>query len=414
GFAYVASTKNEINTADSTLFNRSSLDKFRNGMMQTASASTSMKLLKHFTLNPNVSYTERWYLQSIDKRFDAQSDSFITDTIIGPRRAGEANASANITTKVYGMYQFKRGPVQAIRHIITPSIGLSARPDMSTQIYGYFGQNGELSNYSPYEIGIYGAPPAAKQGLVNFGLLNNLEMKVRSEKDTITGFKKIKILENLSINTSYNVFAEEFHWTPLMISGRTTFLNNFSVVVGGTLDPYQLSNDSIPIKINELEWNNSRLVNADAALTFTLRSKQGRNPITTSTKGTEEQLRMIQNNPNAYVDFNIPWTLNVGYIFRYSKPTIEEQITQTLDLSGDFNLTPKWKFGFRTNYDFTKKEIAYASVDIYRDLHCWEMKFNWVPFGFNKSYNLTINVKAQVLQDLKLTRRSNPFDNRQM
>ncbi|MBA3900153.1 MAG: hypothetical protein H0X62_08085 [Bacteroidetes bacterium] len=154
-------------------------------------------------------------------------------------------------------------------------------------------------------------------------------------------------------------------------------------------------------------------MDANAALNFTLRSKQGGGPIT-STKGTEEELRMIQNNPYAYVDFNIPWTLNIGYIFRYSKPTSEQLITQTLDFSGDFNLTPKWKFGFRSGYDFTMKELSYTSVDIYRDLHCWEMRFNWVPFGFNRSYNLTINVKSQILQDLKLTRRSNPFDNRQM
>ena len=417
GVTYSTNTKNVLNAYDTLLFDKSSLQQFRNGMMHNASASTSFKMLKYFTLTPNFSYNERWYLQTIQKRFDTETDTLVTDTMNGFRRVEEYSFSANLTTTLYGMYQFRKGPVQAIRHVFTPSIRLSYRPDFSTQQYGYYGQEGLISSYSPYDIGIYGKPVPAQQGLINFNFINNLEMKVRSAKDTITGFKKIKILENLTVDASHNVLAEEFKWTPVRFSGRTTLFNNFNVNFGTTMSPYALSKDSLPAIINVYEWDYNkkigRFVDAKLDFNFNLRSKQGAGPITSS-KGTEEELQMIMNNPNAYVDFNIPWNVSISYVFMYSRPLLESVFTQSLQFNGDFNLTPKWKFGFSSGYDFVSKDLTYTSLNIYRDLHCWEMSFNWVPFGFNKSYNLQINAKSAILQDLKLTRRRSPWDLRQL
>ena len=337
GVTYSTNTKNVLNTYDTLLFDRNNLSQFRNGMTHNTSASTSFKMLKYLTLNPNFSYNERWYLQTIQKRFDPETDTLVTDTVNGFRRAEEYSLSANLTTTLYGMYQFRKGPVQAIRHVFTPSIGLSYRPDFSTEQYGYYGQEGIISSYSPYDIGIYGKPGAAQQGLINFNFINNLEMKVRSAKDTITGFKKIKILENLNVNTSHNIFAKEFKWTPVRFSGRTTLFNNFNVNFGATMSPYALSKDSLPVIINEYEWDSNRrigrFVDADLAFNFNLRSKKGAGPITSS-KGTEEELQMIMDNPNAYVDFNIPWNVGISYVFRYSKPLLEPIFTQSLQING--------------------------------------------------------------------------------
>ena len=120
----------------------------------------------------------------------------------------------------------------------------------------------------------------------------------------------------------------------------------------------------------------------------------------------EAELEYIRANPSAFVDFNIPWTLNMNYNVRYSKPQLQSSVIQTLNFSGDFSLTKRWKIGFNSGYDFELKDLSYTSIDIYRDLHCWEMSFNWIPIGPRQSYLFTIRVKSAILQDLKLTRRN--------
>jgi hypothetical protein len=141
---------------------------------------------------------------------------------------------------------------------------------------------------------------------------------------------------------------------------------------------------------------------------MSFRSKQSKNKDYSKTKASEEEIDYIKNNSNQYVDFEIPWSLSLSYNIRYSKPQFTETFTQTLSFSGDVSITKKWKIGFTSGYDFKAEDLSYTSVDIYRDLHCWDMKFNWIPFGPRQSYMLTIQVKASVLQDLKLTRRSLP------
>jgi hypothetical protein len=141
----------------------------------------------------------------------------------------------------------------------------------------------------------------------------------------------------------------------------------------------------------------------------------------TSEKGTPEELEMINQNPEDYVNFRVPWSLNINYNLSYLNnyyyttseklDSISDKVIQTLSFSGDINLTKKWKVGFRSGYDFVNNDFTYTSIDIYRDLHCWEMNFNWIPFGFLQSYNFSIKVKSAVLQDLKLTRKREWFDN---
>ena len=125
-----------------------------------------------------------------------------------------------------------------------------------------------------------------------------------------------------------------------------------------------------------------------------------------SDRGTDAEMNMINSNPNGYVDFNIPWSLNVGFTINYSKPLMTETVSQSLHVGGDLNVTPKWKVGFDSNYDLQHGQFAYTSLNVYRDLHCWELQFNWIPFGARQSYNITLNVKSAVLQDLKLDRNS--------
>jgi hypothetical protein len=347
----------------------------------------------------------------LEQSYNNELQRVITDTITRFARAGEYNLNTSFTTKIYGMYQYRKGPVEAIRHVITPTLGLTYRPDFDTRKFGYFGDStGALSSYSPYQLGIYGVPAPGQQGLISMRFINNIEMKTRAKSDSTSG-KKIKLMENLDFGSAYNMLADSLNWQNITINGRTQLFDKVSLLFGGAIDPYAI--DTAGRKINQFMWDTQkqigRLTAANIAISFSLNSKK-KSSVTSSKKATDEELNMIQRDRENFADFNVPWNLSVNYNINYSKPGFVKQLTQAITFNGDINLTPRWKIGFDSGYDFVKKQMTYTRINIYRDLHCWEMKFNWVPFGVNKSYLLEINVKSAVLQDMKLSRRRSWFD----
>lgn len=415
GLSYSMNTKNEV-TAQDTLFSTRNFEllqrEFKNGMKHSIPLSTSFKVLKNFTVNPALNYSEIWYLESVRKGLNTQTNLAQTDTVAGFVRGNTYSSSISLTTKIYGMYQYRGKVIKTLRHVMTPSIGFSYTPENNSGLRSYTDSTGKAIDYSIFQNGIYGTTNTAEAGLINLGLLNNFEMKVRNRKDSLGKDSKIKLLENLSINTSYNVAADSLNWSNIQVGARTYILKKISLNVNSSFDPYVLDSNTTTgqitrINTSELERNGriGRLTSASAAIGFSLRSKTTTTP-TESKFGTEEELEYIRANPDAYIDFNVPWTLNMNYNIRYSKPQYQSDVIQTLNFSGDFSLTPKWKIGFNSGYDFELKDLSYTSVDIYRDLHCWEMSFNWIPFGQRQSYLFTIKVKSAILQDLKLTRRS--------
>jgi hypothetical protein len=207
------------------------------------------------------------------------------------------------------------------------------------------------------------------------------------------------------------MLADSLNWQNITINGRTQLFDKVSLLFGGAIDPYAI--DTAGRKINQFMWDTQkqigRLTAANIAISFSLNSKK-KSSVTSSKKATDEELNMIQRDRENFADFNVPWNLSVNYNINYSKPGFVKQLTQAITFNGDINLTPRWKIGFDSGYDFVKKQMTYSRINIYRDLHCWEMKFNWVPFGVNKSYLLEINVKSAVLQDMKLSRRRSWFD----
>jgi hypothetical protein len=386
----------------------------RNGMRHSGSVSTSFKLFNQkFTFNPAASFTERWYLQTISKSWDNVLQETVTDTVKGFARAGDMNFTASLTTKIYGYYKYKGKRQTTLRHVLTPSLNFSYHPDYSTQEYGFFGSNGTLSSYSPFDIGIYGKPPAGEAGLISLNLINNVEMKFRSSKDTVTGFKKISLIDNFAINGSYNIFADSMNFSLVSLSGRTTLLKSLGVVYSGTIDPYLYNNG---VRSSALAWANGSFgsfTNNSLALTWNIKSKQKKN-VQGRNNLDEEDREELERNSAQYVDFALPWSVNLGYTIRTDRIRSEGidsmRILQAITANGDFSLTEKWKIGFNTGYDFVAKDFTYTEINIFRDLHCWEMRFNWVPFGFRRSYMIQINVKASMLQDLKLMRRRSWYD----
>lgn len=414
GLSYTNSTRAQLSTIDSLLYKGDvNFEKeISKGTNHVIPITTSIKLFKYFTFSPSATYTESWYLQTIRKNYDAETTSIINDTIKSFARARDLSLNTSLRTMIYGMYQFKGGPVKAMRHVITPSVGFTYNPGIS----GYQTVKNEITgvktNYSVFEGAMFGAPSLVKSGFLNMGLVNNLEMKIRSSKDTISGFKKIKIFENLSLDSRYDILADSFQLAPMNMNIRTTPFEQMTINMNAVADPYSLD----PVtgrKLDEFIAENSndlaRITSMNVAISFNLKSKQAK-PQTESKTASKEELDEINRNRYQYVDFNIPWTLSMSYNFIYTKPAYVSDIKQTLSFSGDFNITDNWKVGMNSGFDLKQKKFTYTSMNVYRNLHCWEIRLNMVPFGFRKSYSIDINVKSSILQDLKLSRKRDWYD----
>jgi hypothetical protein len=422
GLTYNTSLKNEINTADTliSLNNMNSLLKndFRNGMRHNVTANTSFKLFnKKATLNPSINYVERWYLKSLDRYYDNGLDSAIVDTISGFVRGYDYNMATSLSTNLYAFYFLKGGHI--IRHAFTPNVSFVYRPSFDSRETGFYGDNGALVSYSPFDIGIYGQPNATESGNVTMNLINNLEMKIKTKRDTTgTGFKKIKVIENFSAATSYDIFKDENNWSTLRLSGRTQIFKNLNLNYNATYDPYDY--DTSGTVLDNSQWSAAsglgRFSRTSLTATKSLKSKVAAKGDKKSDLGTARELEQVNANIDGYIDFNIPWSLYLSYNLVAlnqinSDGTDTSIITQALNFNGDFNLTEKWKIGFSSGYDFTSKDFTNTSLDIYRDMHCWELSASWIPFGTRQSYSIQLNVKSAMLQDLKLARRRSWYDN---
>ncbi len=443
---YTANFRNTVTIADSLFFQPETWDKMENGIKHSIPISSSVKLLKYFTWTNSINLTDRMYFRTIrkgwvDDTLFSGNDTIVgyvqKDTIDGFSNAIDGNFSSSISTKIYGMFQFgKKFPVQAIRHVVTPKVSFTYTPDWGDPSLGYYKSYYDPNleedvKYSIYEDGIYGSPPGTNSGRINLSLSNNLEMKVRSRKDTVTGFKKIKLVDDFTISTSYDMAKDSLNWAKLRMSGRTTLFKGFDIRYSSSWDPYILDSAGNH-NLHQTEWSvNRRLLRLDQT-TWEFSANLRLNPEffkkkdgSTKTRREEvedraedfqlsEELESIENNYDDYIDWDIKWSLNITYNFRYAttlkytdqvNKEKQENLVQTLGVSGDFNITPKWKIGFRTGWDFEAADLSYTSINIYRDLHCFEMRFNWIPIGGRQSWNFALNVKADMLQDLKLQRK---------
>jgi hypothetical protein len=417
GLSATANARNDISTYDTALFTNQTLQQMRNGLRFTLPISTSFNLLKYLTLTPTINSSSNIYFETVNKRFDPETNSVVTDTVPGTVFANDFSASAGLSTRLYGDYYFRTKRLKQIRHVATPTLSASYHPDFSESKYGYYrsvaldSTASSTQQYSIFQNGIYGSPAAGRSGVVAFSLNNTIDAKRKLESDSGAVFKKVSIIDNLGVSFAYNMAVKNYNWSNINVSGRTNLFKVLAVNAAATLNPYQI--DSSGSTIERFEWNNGRigrLTNLNVNFSTSLRSKekQGQKPVSNS--ATQDQLDYIYSHPEAYVDFNVPWNLSVFYTIMYSRPglTSSEKTTQSLSCSGDVSLTKKWKVSVTSGYDFTNKQMTLTSVNIYRDLHCWEMHFNWVPFGFQKSFSLEINVKASVLKDLKLSRKRPP------
>jgi len=418
------------------------------GIKHNMPINMPIKLFKHFTWTNSATFNDYMYFTRMEKQWVYDTDTtghLQTDTIHGFRNLVDFNLSSNLTTKVYGLVRFAKGPVRAVRHVVTPTVGFTYKPNFSDPKWGVYGTyidgEGREQIYNKFASALFGTPSQTQSGLITYNLANTLDMKVPSRTDTITGLKNVTLLESFNISGNYDISKDSLRFSTLGISARTTLFKKLKLSYNSVWDPYAA--DSLGHRINKFELlengrlfhKNSSSWNFSMSYSFSqndldkLRGKKKtnqpnfendiQNRAQQSMNVTEGELSEIMGNPNAYVDWTTPWSLSLSYNFTYTTNVTyaaimgiaTNRVVQTLSLNGDISITPKWKFTFTTGWDFTNHGLSYTNLSVYRDLHCWEMRFNWIPIGNYKSWNFTINVKAAALKDLKLTKKKDYRDN---
>lgn len=441
GINYTGNLRNSISAKEAELMQKSLADDWKNGIKHNLPISfPSFNLMKYINVSPSFSYNEKWYFKKFDYSYSEEEifyDEFgrptniQKDTIRGLNRVYDYSYSLSTSTNIYGMF-IPRNPnskIKGIRHKFTPSASFSYRPDFGAAKFNYWQEvivdsTGRVGYFDVNEGGIYGGSPGrGASGAISLSVNNNLEMKVLDTKDTTKTdagqkFKKVKLIDNLSFSTSYNLIADSLNLAPVSIRARTT-VAGVSINMGGVVDPYMVNDDYL--KINKFVWNErtglkrvGRLTRANLSFGMNFNSKDEKKGSTQKQGDTEEEEPDLPDIFADYMDFSIPWTFGFDYSFNYSGPSRgapDGRITQTLGLRGNLSLTDKWKLNMNTNFDIKAGEFAYTTFNVTRDLHCWQMAFNFVPFGYMKSYSFTINAKSSMLKDLKIQKNQSFYDN---
>jgi hypothetical protein len=420
--SYTVDMVNKTTFYDSTFsFRNISLNNMESGVHHSIPVSAAYTVLRYINMSFNVNYNEYWYKEKLYQQYDTIGDKVDTTFNRGFYSARDFNAGVSFSTRIYGMKLFKKGSLRGIRHVLTPSAGFTYHPDFGASPFNYYYRT-HLdtpflpTNYnylSPFASSIIGIPPLGKAAAVNFGVNNNLQIKVRSSKDTVSGFKNITLIDGLGATASYNAAADSFRWSLVNLNFRTNVLDKINVSANAAYDPYAFDYQAgrrLQQTMEDKGLGLARFTGASASVGSNFHSKPlggGKGPT-----NSEEYSRVIRNNGyNDYVDFNIPWSFNFSYSLTLGKQysafskSDTSIVSQTLTFQGELQVTKRWKLNISSGYNFDFRQLTLTSIDVYRDLHCWAMHFQSVPFGPRKSYSFTINVKSAVLQDLKLMRR---------
>jgi len=444
-FQYNLRAENRIQTTDSLFFKKEMFKDAKAGFQHSIPLNTNFKVFKYFSISASTNYNEVWTFNTIKKSYDQTTETTLTETINGFDLFRTYNFSASLGTTIYGMFDFKkkgRDPkIQAIRHVMRPSISYSINPafDKYYDTYEVVSADGLTTNdveYTRFEQGIFGSPGKTYSSSLGLSLSNNLEAKVKDKDSTKTEAKKLILLNNLNFSTSYNLAGDSLQWSPVRMSGGTQlFKNKMSVNFGATLDPYALDNNNQ--KIAKFNVNNGgslfRLTSANLTMSYSLSSKDGAKNDTEKNRGIEENVRSGGRNddlfglsedfsnqqiedgkrkdekPSEFYNFSIPWSLRVAYAVNYTNSRRENQISShSLMFSGDIELSPKWKVGASSGYDLKNQGFTYTQLRFERDLMSWRINFSWVPFSSRASWYFFIGIKSSILKDLKYDKRNQP------
>ena len=438
-FQYNLRGENRIATTDSLFFKPQMFKDAKVGFQHSVPLSTNFKVFKYFSATTALNYQEVWYLKTIKKEFDDTASEIVNTEVQGFDAFRTYSFSSGIGTTIYGTFNFgETKKIKAIRHVMRPNVSYSYTPSFS-KYYDTYDSDGSgtiLKDYTRFEGGIFGAPGKTMSNNVGFSVSNTFEAKVTDRDSTKVEAKKIMLLNNLNFSTSYDITADSLRWSPLRVSGGTQiFKEKMNVNFAATLDPYAINNGGSRINTFNVDNGGSlfRMTSVNLTVNYSISSKDGdktkkENDQGQKNGGREDDLfgtntdlsdrRESQfdkddgDEENVVSEFfktKLPWDMNLAYALTYSNTSRENKIVgNSLMVSMNTDLTPKWKVGVSTGYDFVQKGVTFTQLRFERDLLSWRMDFNWVPFGDNSYWGFFIGIKSGVLSDIKYDRRNQP------
>lgn len=449
--SYSGQFQNSLTSKQNLFFKKSLIKDWRNGMRHSIPISATFNIFKYINLTPSINLTDRMYTSKVRRQWDPNASVEVCDTSYSLYNVYDFQGSISLDTKIYGFWRpigFLNKKVSMIRHVMTPSVSFSGNPDFGSPFFGYYGQyeyvdaqgNNQTRRYSYYPNALYGVPGEGKSGTVSFQLANNLEMKVRTENDSVSE-KKISLIENFSIGQSYNFAADSLNWSNINTSILLRLTKGFNLNLSATWDvyTYALNASGNPVRVNKLRISQGkglgRLSSTGTSFTYTLnndtfksKNKKDNNKPggTDNTSGAQHDRDMAdaadqssdaELTPDGYLRWTVPWSLTLNYSIGYGYGNFNKQkleydprITQNLSLSGSISPTKNWNFSFSASYNFDTHKLAYMNCNITRDLHCFSMRASFVPVGPYKSYSFNIAVKSAMLSDLKYDKRSQSYN----
>ena len=456
---YTGSITNSISTKDNLLF-KTPLTQWENGMQHKIPVSATFNLFKYINIVPSFNYTERWYLRKVKQSYDASPtsrDHVKRDTINGFNRLYDYNLSLQMNTKLYGMYKplFMKSKELQIRHVFTPTVSYTYTPDFGKSRYGYYDtytytdEDGEVRTveYSPYEGAVYGYPGKNMSQNISFSIDNNMEMRMKSDKDT-TGYKKISLIDQLGASLSYDVANKK--WSDLSMNLRLKLTKSYTFNMNASFATYayQFDENGNVVVGDRTEWSYGRFgrfQGYSGSFSYTLnndtfkklfgkkeedeKNKDNKGKEENEDEETEEETEEQNNNSNmrktekasvdsdGYLAFKLPWSVSLSYSYSIREDRSKDiniktmrypySLTHSLNVSGNFKIGSRWNMTYSTGYDFTSKEMSMTTLNITRDLHCFNMSCGLV-FGPFTSYNFSIRANSSMLTDaLKWDQRSN-------
>lgn len=464
--SYTGQFSNSINTKENKLMHSSLIKDWRNGFQHNIPISANFTLFKYINLNPSFNFTDRMYTNKVSKSWNERTQTEVADTTYGFHNVYNWNLSLSASTKIYGFWKPNRklfgDKVQAIRHVITPTVSFSYAPDFSASRYGYYQTyqktdadgNVSLVQYSPYQNELYGVPGRGRTGSISWSFDNNIEMKVKSDKDS-TGFKKISLIDQLGWSMSYNMAAKEKPLSDLTVNLRLKWWKNYTFNMTGVFASYayELDDQGKPYVGNRTYWGMGkwgRFQGMSQNISYTLtpekikklfggakdddtkkNKKSDDDEIDTDIESNVDDTMIdaqhgaskddkggkADTDGDGYMRFSMPWSLTFGYgitmsentdinKFNYKTMRYPYKFTQTLNVSGNLRISDGWNISFSSGYDFDNHKVSMTTASLQRDLHCFNMSCSIVlaPYA---SYNFTFRCNASTLTDaLKYDKRS--------
>ena len=464
--SYTGQVSNSITTKENLLFKSNLIKDWRNGFQHRIPIDATFQLFKYINISPSFSFRDIMYASRINRSWDREAQRELADTTYGFYNLYDWNVVISANTTLYGFYKplkFLGTKIQAIRHVFKPSVTFSYAPDFTTSRYGYRKQyervdaagNSSWVSYSPYSGGIYGYPSGTKQGLISMSVSNNLEMKVRSDRDT-TGFRKISLIDELSASLSYNLAAKKQPWSNLSTRLRLKLGKNktFSMAAVWATYAYKFNEQGQVVTSDRTEWSYGRFgrfqgMSQNLSYTFNnqtwkklMDKLHGRGKSSTSAdaastdasttnaedanvdpdlrtgrdggKGKKKEKAKVD--ADGYLTFSIPWSLTLSYGITMAEDRTKQinvrrmrypfSFTQTLNASGYVRISDGWNISFNSGYDFEMHRISMTTMSLSRDLHCFEMSASIVLKPYS-SFNFTFRARASELADaLKWDKRS--------